>query len=114
MNERFVENIYKTIIVEGISVYKNLLEKTDSNKATDKYWISALQLYKNLSGEDKQKMLDFAELIMIDTISSVFGILDGSSTLSEELFEFNVTINGSSTENELHHTFLAFVEGNSN
>lgn len=33
MNERFVENIYKTIIVEGISVYKNLLEKTDSNKA---------------------------------------------------------------------------------
>ena len=57
-------------------------------------------------------MLKFAELIMVDTISSIFGILDGSSTISEEVFDFDVTINGVSTENELQDTFLEYVEEN--
>ena len=67
-----------------------------------------------LTSEEKEKMLKFAELIMIDTISSVFGILDGSSTLSGGDFEFEVRINGISTEDELQDTFLGFVEENIN
>ena len=51
---------------------------------------------------------------MIDTISSVFGILDGSSTLSGGDFEFEVRINGISTEDDLQDTFLGFVEENIN
>lgn len=114
MNEKFVEKIYKTIVEDGIGEYKNLLDNTTLKNATDKYWINALELYEKLSAEEKEKMLKFAELIMIDTISSVFGILDGSSTLSEETFEFDVMINGISTENELQDTFLGFVEDNMN
>ncbi len=112
MNEKFVENIYKTIVKDGIGEYEDLLENTSAEDATDKYWISALELYKKLSSEEKEKMLKFAELIMIDTISNVFGILDGSSTLAEETFEFEVKINGISTENELQDTFLGFIEDN--
>ena len=114
MNEKFVEKIYKTIVEDGVGEYKNLLDNTSLKNATDRYWISALELYGTLSSEDKEKILKFAELIMIDTISSVFGILDGSSTLSEETFEFDVMINGISTENELQDTFLEFVEENNN
>ena len=55
-------------------------------------------------------MLKFAELVMLDTISSVFGVFDGYSTLREEQFECNVSINGASTENELQDSFLAYVE----
>ena len=114
MNEKFVEKIYKTIVEDGIGEYKNLLDNTTLKNATDKYWINALELYEKLSAEEKEKMLKFAELIMIYTISSVFCILDGSSTLSEETFEFDVMINGISTENELQDTFLGFVEDNMN
>ena len=84
MNEKFVEKIYKTIVEDGVGEYKNLLDNTALKNATDKYWINALELYEKLTSEEKEKMLKFAELIMIDTISSVFGILDGSSTLSGE------------------------------
>ena len=71
-------------------------------------------MYEKLTSEEKEKMLKFAELIMIDTISSVFGILDGSSTLSGGDFEFEVRINGISTEDDLQDTFLGFVEENIN
>lgn len=59
-------------------------------------------------------MLKFAELIIIDTISSVFGIFDGSSTLSGGNFEFEVKINGVDTENELQDSFLEYIEENIN
>lgn len=114
MNEKFVEKIYKVIVEDGVGEYKNLLDNTPLKNVTDKYCIKALELYEKLSSEEKEKMLKFAELIMIDTISSVFGILDGSSTLSEETFEFDVMINGVSTENELQDTFLEYVEENIN
>ena len=110
MNEKFVEKIYKTIVEDGVGEYKNLLDNTALKNATDKYWINALELYEKLTSEEKEKML----LIMIDTISSVFGILDGSSTLSGGDFEFEVRINGISTEDELQDTFLGFVEENIN
>ena len=114
MNKKFVEKIYKVIVEEGVVEYKNLLDNTPVKNATDKYWINALELYGKLSSEEKERMLKFAELIMIDTISSVFGILDGSSTLSGEDFEFEVKINGISTEDELQDTLLEFVEENNN
>lgn len=50
--------------------------------------------------------------IMIDTISGVFGALDGSSTLIGGELECEVKINGVITENELQDIFLDFVETN--
>lgn len=110
MNEKFVEQLYKVVVRDGISEYKDLLDNTSLEKVTDEYWRNTLELYEKLSLEEKEKMLKFAELIMVDTISSVFGILDGSSTLSEETIDFDVMINGVSTENELQDTFLEYVE----
>lgn len=49
---------------------------------------------------------------MIDTISGVFGVLDGSSTLKDGEFECEVKINGVITKNELQDFFLDFVETN--
>ena len=114
MNEKFVEKIYKTIVEDGVGEYKNLLDNTALKNTTDKYWINAIEQYEKLTSEEKEKMLKFAELNIIDTISSVFGILDGSSTLSGGDFEFEVRINGISTEDELQDTFLGFVEENIN
>lgn len=48
--------------------------------------------------------------VIIDTVSHIFGVLDGSSTLSEGDFDINVEINDINTEGELQDTFLAFVE----
>mgnify|MGYP006876766452 CR=1 FL=1 len=58
----------------------------------------------------KKVFINIIKHIIIDTISSVFGILDGSSTLSGGNLDFEVKINGISTENELQDTFLEIVE----
>lgn len=112
MNEKFVKALYKEVIESGIDEYKNLLDTTEVSNATDPCWISALGLYNDLTSEQKDKMLEFARLIMIDTISTVFGVMDGSSNLQGESFEFEVSINGENTDNELQDTFLCFVEEN--
>lgn len=110
MNEKFIEKLYKAIIKDGIDEYKDLLGNTNLEDATDKYWEKSLDLYKSLTADNREKMLKFAELVMIDTISNIFGVLDGSTSLPEESFECKVSINGNSTENELQDTFLAYVE----
>lgn len=110
MNEKFIEKLYKTIIKDGIDEYKDLLGNTNLEDATDKYWEKSLDLYKSLTADNREKMLKFAELVMIDAISNIFGVLDGSTSLPEESFECKVSINGNSTENELQDTFLAYVE----
>ena len=110
MNEKFVKNIYKTVVEGGERIYKNLYEDTKITEKTVDYWKNALELYRSFDDKQKNVFMNVVKQTMIDTVSNVFGILDGSSTLSTEDFEFEVKINGVSTENELQDTFLEFVK----
>ena len=112
MNEEFIKKLYETIIEKGMDEYQNLLDNTNIKDVTDKYWICALELYDILSSEQKANMINFGKLIMIDTISSVFGILDGSSSLNGGNMDIKVEINGQDTGEELQDTFLEFIEEN--
>ena len=110
MNEIFIKSLYKTIVQEGKGEYKSLLDNTRVGDATDKCWISALQLYDNLTEENREKLMGVIELVMIDTISSMLGIIDGSSTLSECNAEPKLYLNDIDTDGELQDLFLEYVE----
>ena len=110
MKEIFIRSLYKTIVQEGKGEYKSLLDNTRVGDATDKYWISALQLYDNLTEENREKLMGVIELVMIDTISSMLGIIDGSSTLSECNAEPKLYLNDIDTDGELQDLFLEYVE----
>ena len=110
MNEIFIKSLYKTIVQEGKGEYKSLLDNTRVGDATDKYWISALQLYDNLKEENREKLMGVIELVMIDTISSMLGIIDGSSTLSGGDAEPKLYLNNVDTDGELQDLFLEYVE----
>lgn len=112
MNEEFVKSIYETVVEEGKNIYKNLYENTEVTERTVDYWKNALELYRSFDDRQKKVFWDIVKQTMIDTISSVFGVLDGSSTLSGGDFEFEVKINGIGTEDELQDIFLGFVEEN--
>lgn len=109
MNKEFASRIYKTVIEDGENIYKELYENTEVTKRTVDYWKKAIELYRSFDDEQKNVFLDIIKHTMIDTVSSVFGILDGSSTLSGGNLEFEIKINGISTENELQDTFLGVV-----
>ena len=108
----FVESIYKSIVVENRSLYKNLYENTYADKSNDEYWKKSLKLYNGLSEENKEIFIKILQQTMIDTISNVLGIIDGSSTLNGCDAEIKLYLNDADTEGELQDLFLEYVEEN--
>ena len=111
MNEEFVKKIYKTIVEEGVTTYRDLYDNTTINKNTVEYWKKALELYYTFDIAQKEIFFDVIKQTIIDTISSVFGVLDGSSSLLDGNFNFDIKIDGNTTRNELQDTFLMLIEG---
>ena len=114
MNEQFVKDIIKSIVEENIKIYKDLY---DSYKITDKnadYWKDSIQLYQSFDENQKEIFYRILEQTMIDTISNLFGVLDGNTNLYGKEYEISVEINGVDTNNELQDSFLEYIEENVN
>ena len=47
---------------------------------------------------------------MIDTVSNIFGIIDGSSTLNECNIQPKLLLNNIDTDGELQDIFLEYIE----
>lgn len=114
MNEKFIRSLYETVVEDGKKEYRDLYENTEVTERTANYWKNALELYHSFDNNQKKVFINIIEQTMIDTISSIFGVFDGSSTLSGGAFEFDIKINGVSTEDELQDSFLEYVEENTN
>lgn len=112
MNEKFVKCIYETIVEGGKNIYQELYENTEVTEKTTDYWRDLLHLYGSFDDKQKKVFIGIIKQTMIDTISSIFGVLDGSSALLGGDFKFEVKINGICTEENLQDTFLGFIEDN--
>jgi hypothetical protein len=110
MNETFIKSIYKTVVEENKEIYKQLLDNTAIDEKTDEYWKKSLNLYNNLSQENRDVLINIIEQTMIDTISNMLGIIDGSSTLNGCNVEPNLFLDDNDIEGELQDLFLAYVE----
>lgn len=98
------------VIEENKELYKDLFDNTTIDKRTDEYWKQSLNLYNNLSKDNKEVLMNIIEQTMIDTISNIFEISDGSSTLNGYNIETKLLLNGKDTEGELQDAFLEYVE----
>ena len=111
MNEEFVKKLFYAIAVENNALYRDLFENTKLEDCDNEYWIKAITLYNSLDDTNKEVFFDIIVQIMIDTISNVLGIVDGSSTLEEgEDWEISMQINGENTEMELQDAFMDYLE----
>ncbi|OOM06332.1 transposase [Clostridium saccharobutylicum] len=110
MNEIFIKSIYKSIVEENIHLYKNLLDNTNIDKASDEHWKKSLKLYNSLSEENREVLINIIQQTMIDTISNMLGIIDRSSTLSGCDAEPKLYLDDTDTDGELQDLFLAYVE----
>jgi hypothetical protein len=112
VNEEFVKSLYKSIIEENIELYKRLFETTKSTNVTDEYWRDTLGFYNSLDKEHKEILFKIIEQTMIDTVSNMLGIIDGSSTLIDSTIEPKLLLDSKDTEGELQDCFLEFIETN--
>jgi hypothetical protein len=110
MTKVFIKGTYKTVVEENKKLYKDLFDNTTIDKRTDEYWKQSLNLYNNLSKDNKEVLMNIIEQTMIDTISNIFGIIDGSSTLNGCNIKTKLLLDGKDTDGELQDTFLEYVE----
>lgn len=78
---KFVTVVRERVIEDDNQVYQELLENT--LEAKDPIWGNILPIYKSLTKEQRLAFLQFLRLIQVNTLSHVFGILDGSTDLSD-------------------------------
>jgi hypothetical protein len=114
MNDIFVKSLYKSIVKENLKLYKDLYETTKVTPKTDDYWKEAIGFYDNLSEENKNILMKIIEQTMIDTISNMLGLIDGSSTLKDCSLEPKFLLNSIDTEGELQDSFLEIIEERDN
>jgi hypothetical protein len=110
MNDIFVKSLYESIIKENLQIYKDLYETTNVTSKTDDYWKKAIGFYDSLTNENKDTLMKIIEQTMIDTISNMLGVIDGSSTLKDCSLEPKLLLDSIDTEGELQDSFLEFIE----
>ena len=110
MNDIFVKSLYESIIKENLEIYKDLYETTNVTSITDEYWKKAIGFYDSLTDENKDTLTKIIEQTMIDTISNMLGVIDGSSTLKDCSLEPKLLLDSIDTEGELQDSFLEFIE----
>lgn len=112
MKEIFTKGLYETIVKGNKEIYKNMLEDTAVDKHTTDYMERVLNFYNELSIENKELLLNIIEQIMIDTISNILGVIDGSSNLDDYIVESKLLLDGVDTEGELQDLFLEYIAEN--
>ncbi|RAZ73476.1 transposase [Planococcus halotolerans] len=111
MNEMFAKSLYDLIVRENLEDYKNLYKTAVVDAKTDPYYKDALNLYNSLPEDKRKILLKIIEQTMVDTISSILGIIDGSIPVNEkDSVEPKLFLNSMDTEGELQDLFLEHVE----
>lgn len=89
--EDFVNKIRGAVIDSNSDADKIMLESTSIDFATDPYWKRLLGLYGSLNAEQRAIILETMRQVRVDTVSEIFGILDGSSALEGPREDFVLT-----------------------
>jgi hypothetical protein len=106
--QTFVDAVIHSIVDENLAIYAKLFNSTEA--ATDEYWISAKRFFDSLSSADRQVLLRIMRQVAIDTVSTMFGILDGTSSLMGRFESFELKHNGTRLTGELQDAFIVAIE----
>lgn len=112
INKQFAESLSSDLIQELCDDYISLLEEYPIENATDKYWIEILGLYRKESDHVRALLLKIMRRTMIDTVSTVLGVIDGESNLGNKSYNFIILDkkSGEKVNGELQEMFLQNIE----
>ncbi len=109
-DEEFISAIRNGVIEANLSVYKEELATTASEQATDPYWRQLLAFYGRLEPLDRELLLRVMRQVMVDTVSSLLGVLDGATKLENVPDDIQVSICDERLDGDLQEVFLAAEE----
>ncbi|WP_299899346.1 hypothetical protein [uncultured Aquimarina sp.] len=108
--EEFVQSIVDLVVKENLEIYKNLFNTTNKDSTRDLYWKEVLTFYQGLDESKRQVLFKIIKQIQIDTISNIFGILDGNSMLEGQLDDFDLEYNGQRLNDDLQSMLIEITE----
>jgi hypothetical protein len=110
MDSKELANLLKNgIIHENLESYKGLFTNNSPLEIKDPYFKEAVNFFNTLSDDHKQIFFSILRQVMIDSISNVLGVIDGSSCLSESEGDFALLYEGRTLEH-LQDYFLSQFE----
>lgn len=107
--EQFVKAVYATVVQEGLHAYKEMYEEEVSPSDTNLY-SQAIHMYQQMDTEQQKLMMHLMEVVMVDTVSHVFGVIDGSSPLIDSDMEATVLLDDVDTEGDLQDSFIGYLQ----
>ncbi len=110
--EHFVSQVRSAVVHQNTTIDKNLFESTAPEGASDPYWKRALTLHLSLSKAERAVLFEIMRQVRVDTVSELFGILDGSSALEGPREDFVLTAqsNNQKLNGNLQDLFLEAEE----
>jgi len=111
INEVFSKRVYELIVEQGTNQYREWSELLPINEYTPSdYRKKRLEFYRSCDEKQKGVLMEIIKSTRIDTIESLFSMLDGSGAVQDRRsFVIDVKINGISTEQELLDAFRKVV-----
>ena len=101
--------IYSEVVEDGEQYYRKLILEGDTLDS-DKREYEWIEIMKFMSDSQKESLLRMIRQIIIDTVASVGGILNGDGYSGFDDLGIDLIIDGNSTEGCLTDAFLEYVE----
>ena len=107
---QFAKAIYETVVTESVQSYKDMFNNMELSSDIDDYARQAVTLFRSLSKNDQTVFMKIIEQTIIDDVSHVCGIIDGTSTLTNCEIEPKLLLDSEETDEFLQEMFLAYIE----
>ncbi len=88
--EQFIECLRREILEDNIAVYEQQLAES-AEKARDTQWKAMLEAYQSMNGDQQSAVKFLLRQVLLDTLSNVLGVLDGSCLLKNYREGFSLT-----------------------
>lgn len=108
--EQFVKALRSGVIDDNMRAYAEVVASRHADDVADVHWKRVLGLFSSASPEQRDVIFAIMRQVAVDTVSSVFGILDGVSAIEDLPGEITVTYEGETVSGELQDYFLSLEE----
>ncbi len=109
MEKEFIRSLINGVINENLVLYKEIID-TPIAEVTDEYWKNVISLYNSVDRSRQETIVDIFKQVMIDTVSTMLGIIDGSIAIDDYENELELRINDQKTDDCLQDIFLELTE----
>lgn len=98
-SQDFVSCIRREVLEQNIELYLHNLERAaQSGNGSNDLWPRMSELYQSLDEVQRREFMIAVRQIIVDTLSNIFGVLDGSTLLKKHRDYFHLTYGGESKD----------------